>query len=104
MIYHAGGIVGVDSFPSRVVPSAAFANAPRLHSGLRSDEIPAILQKGEQVIPKDETVDSGSVNNVNIYTLDTVTMQQWVMRNKRLFANANYAAIKSNHPAGRYKR
>ncbi|MGN2393402.1 phage tail tape measure protein, partial [Pelomicrobium sp. G1] len=41
--FHAGGVVGVDSVPTRAVPALAFANAPRLHSGgiLASDEVPA---------------------------------------------------------------
>ncbi len=58
---HRGGIVGNTS-PSftRSVPNWLFANAPRLHSGLRSDEYPAILQRGESVFPK------GSSPNVEI--------------------------------------
>ncbi len=51
-LFHSGGIVGETPVPTRRVPSALFADAPRLHFGLRSDEFPAILQKGETVIPK----------------------------------------------------
>jgi len=51
-VTHAGGTVGKTSFPTRFVPSGIFANAPRYHSGLAGDEMPAILQKGETVIPK----------------------------------------------------
>jgi hypothetical protein len=29
-----------------------FATAPRLHNGLMADEFPAVLQKGETVLPK----------------------------------------------------
>lgn len=49
--FHSGGVVGVDSAPTRAVPALAFANAPRLHSGgiLASDEVPAILRRGEAV-------------------------------------------------------
>ena len=48
---HSGGVVG--SNDTRVnVPSWLFANAPRLHGGLKADEFPAILQSGETVIPK----------------------------------------------------
>lgn len=52
-LYHQGGIVG-DGAPSRMVPAGLFAGAPRYHDGLflRSDERPAILQTGEQVIPR----------------------------------------------------
>ena len=34
--------------------------APRFHNGLMSDEFPAILQKGEMVIPKDGWTSNGS--------------------------------------------
>jgi len=50
MGWHGGGIVGYDS-PSftRMLPTDVFANAPRLHGGIRSDEYPAILKKFEPV-------------------------------------------------------
>lgn len=51
-IAHAGGLVGYTAFPRRSVARGVFAGAPRLHNGLRADEFPAILQKGEQVIPR----------------------------------------------------
>lgn len=54
-IFHQGGVVGSGG-PKRNVHPAVFAGAPRMHSGgvagLRSGEVPAILQKGEVVIPK----------------------------------------------------
>lgn len=49
---HEGGIVGQSAFPTRAVPAYAFAGAPRLHNGFMPDEYPAILQKGETVLPK----------------------------------------------------
>lgn len=57
--HHRGGIVGI-SAPSftRSLPAAAFYGAPRLHSGggwFRSDEYPAILQRGERVLNRAET-------------------------------------------------
>jgi hypothetical protein len=49
-VLHAGGIAG-GAGPQRLVPALAFASAPRLHgggvAGLRPDEVPAILQRGE---------------------------------------------------------
>ncbi len=50
-VMHGGGIAGAGG-PSRIVPASVFDNASRFHNGLASDEIPAILQKGEAVIPK----------------------------------------------------
>lgn len=59
-IAHSGWYVGretpADGF--RSVPSMTFAGAPRFHSGggwFRSDEYPAILQRGERVLNRDET-------------------------------------------------
>jgi len=49
---HEGGIVGKNASFMRLVPESTFANAPRLHKGLAPDEFPAILQKGEIVLPK----------------------------------------------------
>ncbi|HOS77042.1 MAG TPA: hypothetical protein PLL15_03300 [Syntrophales bacterium] len=52
--YHNGGVVG-ETAPTfyRVVPSAAFAGARRMHDGwLGADEVPAILQKGEWVLSR----------------------------------------------------
>ena len=59
-IAHSGWYVGreapADGF--RAVPAMAFAGAPRLHSGggwFARDEYPAILQRGERVLNRDET-------------------------------------------------
>lgn len=49
---HQGMVAGEWASGSRNVPMSLFNNAPRLHDGLRGDEFPAILQKGERVIPK----------------------------------------------------
>jgi phage-related minor tail protein len=55
-IYHAGAITG-DPAPTRLVPSDLFRTAPRLHEGafLSPDEVPAILQRGERVLSREET-------------------------------------------------
>jgi hypothetical protein len=56
-VKHAGGMVGAPG-PGRMVPALAFAGAPRLHNGgwagLRPDEVPAILQRGERVLSRAE--------------------------------------------------
>lgn len=55
-IFHEGGEVGSSSAPKRKVSASTFTGARRMHSGgLAGDEVPVILQKGEVVIPKDET-------------------------------------------------
>jgi len=55
-VYHQGGIVGQTPVPSRPVPFDF--SAMRFHSGgfpgLQQDEVQAILQKGEEVLPRDD--------------------------------------------------
>ena len=57
--WHRGGLVGFDSPTfTRDVPVLAFAGAPRFHNGggyFAPDEYPAILQRGERVLNRDET-------------------------------------------------
>ncbi len=50
---HTGGIVGQTANRGRQFPSSMFSGAPRFHDGLMPDEFPAILQRGEAVIPRD---------------------------------------------------
>lgn len=56
-VNHDGGLVGAGGL-RRSVPAAVFAGAARFHDGgwpgLRSDEVPAILQRGERVQSRDE--------------------------------------------------
>jgi hypothetical protein len=53
--FHEGGTVGETS-ARLMVPSYVFAGAPRYHgggiAGLKPDEVPAILQRGEEVISR----------------------------------------------------
>lgn len=57
-VFHSGGIIGNRASRTRDVSTNWFANAPRFHDGglpgLKRDEVPAILQKGEQVLSKDD--------------------------------------------------
>lgn len=57
-VHHAGGIVG-DAAPRRSVAASAFAGARRYHGGgqIGGDEEPAILQKGETVLTRDQASD-----------------------------------------------
>lgn len=67
-VAHSGWNVGNGPAPaSRTLPSNIFYNAPRLHNGLAPDEFPAILQRGERVIPKGGG-SGASANRVEIVT------------------------------------
>ncbi|MGO4917328.1 phage tail tape measure C-terminal domain-containing protein [Pseudogemmobacter sp. W21_MBD1_M6] len=61
-ILHAGGIAGFGGLARRV-PAEVFAAAPRMHAGgvagLKPDEVPAILQRGERVLSRRETAGYG---------------------------------------------
>ncbi len=60
-VFHGGGLVGGVA-PQRMIPAMAFAGAPRMHgggwAGLRPDEVPAILQRGERVLSRREVAQS----------------------------------------------
>lgn len=57
-ILHSGGVAGVDGYGhGRAVAASTFAGARRMHGGgvaggLQPGEVPAILQKGEVVLPR----------------------------------------------------
>jgi lambda family phage tail tape measure protein len=80
-VLHAGGIVGGPA-PSRMAPVMAFAGAPRMHgggwAGLRPDEVPAILQRGERVLSRREAQAYGAGGGVtiNINTRDAESFRQ----------------------------
>jgi len=84
-ILHFGGTVGVAG-SSRMVPAMAFAGAPRMHSGgwagLKPDEVPAILQRGERVLSRREAAGYGQGQgaaptvNVTIMSRDAESFRQ----------------------------
>ncbi len=87
-ILHQGGIVGGPA-PMRMVSAMAFAAAPRMHdggwAGLKPDEVPAILQRGERVLSRREAAaygagaagrDAPPVINVTIQTRDAESFRQ----------------------------
>lgn len=90
-IYHAGGIVGAGG-ASRTVPAGLFGGAPRYHSGgiagLRPDEIPAILQRGEGVVSRANMMAAavagrgggGSAPTVNVNNFGPTTPEVQVSR------------------------
>lgn len=77
-VMHSGGIVGSGG-TARQVPASLFAGAQRFHGGgwpgLRSDEVPAILQRGERVLSRSEVAQGGSGVVVNIQTPDPRSFQ-----------------------------
>ena len=97
-VAHSGAVVGSGSMDrSRTVPSQWFAAAPRMHTGgvvgLAPDEVPTVLQKGEEVLAKGDPrnvmnggADAGGANvtmgGSTIYNmLDQDDLAQAVMSN-----------------------
>lgn len=56
--YHSGGIAGAPGSTMRAVSSSVFDGAPRYHAGgiagLRPNEVPAILERGERIVPENQ--------------------------------------------------
>jgi len=63
-VMHRGGTVGAANGTRRAVDPSWFVGAPRFHEGgfpgLKSDEVPTILQQGEQVLARN---DPGNILN-----------------------------------------
>jgi len=92
-VAHTGGVIGETALPTRLMPASAYAHAPRLHNGnLRADEYPAILQKGETVIPKNAHFGSAgngespsTTYNITIQAADAQSFVQLMQKNKGSF-------------------
>lgn len=71
--FHGGGVIGRDPGAHRQVDVSWFANAKRFHGGgfpgLKSNEVPAILEKGERVLSKRETQNQASGGGTRIVNL-----------------------------------
>src|SRR5690625_3673708 len=65
-LFHSGGIVGQPT-ATRMVSPLAFAGAPRMHSGgIAGDEVPAILKRGEEVLPENHPRHRNNAGGVNV--------------------------------------
>lgn len=78
-ILHKGGEAGKDGYGhGRAVPAKTFSHAKRYHTGtnfaggpaLRNGELPAILQRGEKVVPKGAGLRSGGREVIDIRLQD----------------------------------
>ncbi|MCM2472156.1 tape measure protein [Rhizobium sp. CG5] len=70
-ILHSGGTAGKDGYGhGRSVSPSTFAGARRYHSGgvagLKSGEVPAILQRGEVVLPRNTKTSGGGSSSTTI--------------------------------------
>jgi len=100
LLFHGGGVVGSGGQQSRAVDPFIFANAPRYHRGLFPDEVPAILQKGETVLPKGTSLSGGesggSTYNINIMAMDSKSIHETLARNPSALIGPITKALKQN--------
>jgi len=85
---HRGGIAGMHMGPKKRVNMAAFAAAARYHTGgfagLRRDEVPAILQRGEEIIanndPRHAANGGGAAPQVGVRIVNTIDSGEFVAK------------------------
>jgi hypothetical protein len=88
---HSGGKVG-EIATRRSVPTSNFINAPRFHNGLRQNEVPAILERGEEVIPKDQVGRQRRMGDTNItFNVSTPNADSFKLSQRQLSRQARQA-------------
>ena len=76
--FHTGGVVGMSGGSVRRVPDHVWSFAPRLHGGLMPGEFPAILERGETVLPR-----GASVGGNTYYYISAIDTQSFVSALRR---------------------
>ena len=76
--------------------------------GLKSNEMAAIIEKDEMLVPNKQIVKSDGggqvVNNYYISAVDTQSFQQALAKNRNFLGDLNYAGLKSNSPSRKFKQ
>ncbi|MDX0182705.1 hypothetical protein GOC16_17895 [Sinorhizobium meliloti] len=113
-ILHDGGQAGRDGYGHRrAVPASTFRGAPRFHNGtmgvgLGPSEVPAILEKGEIVLPKGAKVGTEGVNVTYAPQIDArgadaaavARLEQVMARDRAEFESKTVAAIRNARSRG----
>ena len=102
-VAHSGGVIGHGGGVYGIYDSSLFDNAPRLHNGLMPDEFPAILQRGERVIPKNQTGGGGAggdaeivTNNITINAVDAKSFSEMCKQNPDAIFGPIMSRLKNN--------
>ena len=102
-VAHSGGVIGHGGGVYGIYDSSLFDNAPRLHNGLMPDEFPAILQRGERVIPKNQTGGGGAggdaeivTNNITINAVDAKSFSDMCKQNPDAIFGPIMSRLKNN--------
>lgn len=117
--FHGGGRVGSGGTPTSVPLSALPGNIPRYHTGLKTDEMLAVLQRGERVLTskqndRTEAIVSGLTNAVEGGGSTPIVVNQTITANgsmsteeqarfARLIQDSTRAAIMDDMRRGRIR-
>jgi hypothetical protein len=78
-VLHSGGVVGRGGVPRRAVDPSLFVKARRYHTGgmvgLGANEVPAILQRGEEVLTRNDprhAANGGGGGSAPIKVINTI--------------------------------
>jgi len=74
---------------------------PRLHKGLAPDEFGAILQKGEEVTPKDQVGRGRPIININVSAIDGPGTFAFLSDNSKMLAAVMDREMNNNNPSRR---
>ena len=110
-VAHSGGVIGHGGGVYGIYDSSLFDNAPRLHNGLMPDEFPAILQRGERVISKNQTGGGGAggdaeivTNNITINAVDAKSFSDMCKQNPDAIFGPIMSRLKNNKNRTEMKR
>jgi hypothetical protein len=99
-VFHTGGIAGMAK-QFRRIPPIEFAGAPYVHNGgLLPDEVPAILQRGEEVLTRTDPRHRDNFGNGVTVNIATPNVQQFGRSRGQIAADVATALLRARN---RYK-
>lgn len=104
------GMAGRDGYGhGRAFSSSLWKNAPRYHggtdgAGLKPDEVPAVLLRGERVIPRGAQASGASVSVQQYFTISGTVSDRDVQRMMQQNKGETIAAVKSALPSWQSRR
>lgn len=100
LVLHGGGIVGFNRPRIAMVAAREFEGARRFHLG--SDEVPAVLQKGEIVLPKGTGPGGVTINVFNIKANDAKSFSDMCRRNPQALIGPVTRGLMDNRTRNRW--
>jgi hypothetical protein len=108
--FHSGGVPSEPTFYRIGINPRIFDSAPRYHSGIGPNEVPAILDRTEGVFTQGQMKALGlmagnarrqdmggmTVHNYNIYAQDAKTFEDFAKRNSGILQNITNQGLRDN--------